>query len=69
MKRELGNIVDNVDGLSEWLSSVPYKLRRQGQLYRAEELYQGYEPSDDEAEDKASFATCYDSRVDRKSVV
>ena len=63
MKRELGDIVDNVDGLSEWLSSVPYKLRRQGQLYRAEELYQGYEPSDDEAEDKASFATCYDSRV------
>ena len=52
-----------VDGLVEWLRAVPYEVLRHGRLYNAEELYQGYEPSDDEEKDKASFAQCYDSRV------
>jgi predicted Rossmann-fold nucleotide-binding protein len=47
----------------EWLRAVPYEVRRQGRLYTAEELYRGYEPSDDEAADRASFANSYDSRV------
>ena len=51
-----------VDGLVEWLRAVPYEVLRHGRLYNAEELYQGYEPSDDE-KDKLSFAQCYDSRV------
>ena len=52
-----------VDGLVEWLRAVPYEVLRHGRLYNAEELYQGYEPSDDEEKDKLSFAQCYDSRV------
>ena len=54
---------EKVDGLVEWLKAVPYEVLRHGRLYNAEELYQGYEPSDDEAQDRASFANCYDSRV------
>ena len=50
-------------GLVEWLKAVPYEVLRHGKLYDAEELYQGYEPSDDEEQDRASFANCYDSRV------
>ena len=52
-----------VDGLDEWLMAVPYEVFRHGRLYSAEELYQGYEPSDDEAQDKASLANCHDSLV------
>ena len=54
---------DKVDGLVEWLKAVPYEVFRHKQLYTAEELYSGYVPSDDESEDRASFANCYDSRV------
>ena len=52
-----------IDGLLEWLRAVPYEVLRHKQLYNAEELYGGYEPSDDEEKDRASFADCYDSRV------
>ncbi|MBQ1700510.1 MAG: hypothetical protein II023_01425 [Prevotella sp.] len=55
--------LEKVDGLFEWLRKVPYEVLRHGQLYHAEELYQGYEPSEDEEKDRASFANCYDSRV------
>ena len=54
---------EKMDGLLEWLRAVPYEVLRHGQLYNAEELYRGYEPSADEEQDKASFAQCYDSRV------
>lgn len=54
---------ENVDGLLEWLRAVPYEVLRHGRLYNAEELYQGYEPSINEEEDRASFVQCYDSRV------
>ena len=56
---ELGKI----EGLGEWLQAVPYEVLRHDRLYDAEELYNGYEPSEDEAADKESFAACYDSRV------
>ena len=49
--------------LGEWLRAVPYEVLRHGQLYNADELYSGYEPSTDEEKDRASFAQCYDSRV------
>lgn len=49
--------------LIEWLKAVPYQVQRELKLYNAAELYAGYEPSDDEETDKASFAQCYDSRV------
>lgn len=52
-----------VDELAEWLRAVPYEVLRHGRLYNAEELYRGYEPSEDEVQDRASFANCYDSRV------
>lgn len=55
--------LEKVDGLIEWLKTVPYDVLRHGQLYSAGELYKGYEPSTDEEKDKASFAACYDSRV------
>ena len=54
---------ENVNGLLEWLRVVPYEVLRHGQLYNAAELYQGYEPSINEEEDRASFVKCYDSRV------
>ena len=54
---------EKLDGLMEWLKSVPFEVLRHGRLYNAEELYRGYEPSDDENKDRASFANCYDSRV------
>ena len=53
----------NIDGIVEWLRAVPYEVFRNGRLYNAEELYRGYEPSSDEAKDRASFANCYDYRV------
>ena len=55
--------LEKVDGLIEWLKTVPYDVLRHGQLYSAGELYKGYEPSTDEEKDKAAFAACYDSRV------
>ena len=55
--------IGKVDGLVEWLKTVPYDVLRHGQLYNAEELYKGYEPSTDEEKDRASFANCFDSRV------
>ena len=55
--------LEKVDGLFDWLRNVPYEVLRHGQLYNAEELYHGYEPSEDEEKDRASFANCYDSRV------
>ena len=54
---------ENVIGLGEWLRAVPYDVLRHGRLYTAEELYRGYEPSDDEAQDRESLANCYDGRV------
>ena len=56
---------EKVDGLLEWLRGVPYEVLRHGQLYTAEELYRGYEPAADEAQDRASLANCFDSRVYR----
>jgi len=47
----------------EWMKAVPYEVLRHERLYNAEELYGSYEPSDDKATDRASFAKCYDSRV------
>ena len=55
--------IKRMDGLLDWLKSVPYEVLRNGRLYNAEELYRGYEPSDDEDKDMASFAQCYDNRV------
>lgn len=52
-----------MEELTGWLKTVPYEIVRNGRLYNAEELYQGYEPSTDEEADRASFAQCYDSRV------
>lgn len=52
-----------IDGLAEWLRNVPYEVFRHSRLYNAEELYRGYEPSEDEAKDRASFDNCLDSRV------
>ena len=57
------NLEKKIDGLLDWLKAVPYEVFRNGKLYTAEELYQGYKPSDDEAKDRESFANCYDSRV------
>ena len=57
--------LEKIDGLLEWLRAVPYEVLRHGRLYNAQELYCGYEPSDDEEKDRASFADCYDSRVYR----
>lgn len=54
-----------VEGLFEWLRIVPYDVLRHGKLYTAEELYRGYEPSEDEEKDRESLANCYDSRVYR----
>ena len=54
-----------MESIVEWLKAVPYEVLRKGQLYNAEELYRGYEPSEDVEKDKASFADCYDSRVYR----
>ena len=54
---------EKMDGLADWLRAVPYEVLRHGQLYNAGELYRGYEPSADEAQDRASFDNCYDSRV------
>ena len=54
---------EKMEGLVEWLRAVPFEVLRDGGLYNAEELYQGYVPSTDEEEDRASFAQCYDSRV------
>ena len=54
---------EKMDGVLEWLRTVPYEVLRHGRLYNAEELYQGYEPSADEEKDRESFANCYDSRV------
>ncbi len=48
--------------MTAWLNEVPYDVTRRS-LYSANDLYKGYEPSDDETEDKTSFANCYDSRV------
>lgn len=54
---------DRISGLVDWLKSVPYNVMRFRRLYTAEELYAGYVPSDNEEEDRASFAQCHDSRV------
>jgi predicted Rossmann-fold nucleotide-binding protein len=56
---------DKISGMVDWLKKVPYKVMRFGRLYTAEELYEGYTPSDNEEEDRASFAQCYDTRVYR----
>ena len=55
--------IENRDEIFDWLRAVPFEVLRHGRLYNAAELYQGYEPSDNEQEDRASFANCYDSRV------
>lgn len=57
--------LQKLKGITEWLRTVPYEVVRKGRLYNAEELYQGYEPSEDVEKDNASFADCYDSRVYR----
>ena len=57
--------LQKMESIVEWLKAVPYEVLRKGQLYNAEELYRGYEPSEDVEKDKASFADCYDSRVYR----
>lgn len=54
---------EKADEIREWLKAVPYNVLRHERLYTAEELYQGYEPCEDEEKDKASFDNCYDSRV------
>ncbi len=54
--------LQQVEGMREWLEAVPFEVTRSS-LYSAADLYKGYEPSDDEEADKASYATCYDSRV------
>ena len=54
---------ERLEGMMEWMRSVPYEVLRHGRLYSAKDLYGGYVPSSDEAEDRASFASCYDSRV------
>jgi len=49
-------------GMIQWMREVPFEVRRTS-LYNGLDLYKGYEPSADEAQDKASYATCYDSKV------
>jgi len=51
-----------IEEIAAWLRDVPYDVNRE-RLYNAEDLYGEYEPSDDEEEDRASFAKCYDNRV------
>ncbi len=53
---------DELEGMEQWMNDVPFEVVRY-ELYNANDLYKGYEPSDDKAQDKASFAACYDSRV------
>ncbi|MCR4581965.1 MAG: LOG family protein [Prevotella sp.] len=53
---------DDVKVLSQWMKDVPFEVIRYN-LYNAQDLYNGYEPSADEAQDRASFDSCYDSRV------
>ena len=54
---------EKANEIREWLKDVPYNVLRHERLYTAEELYQGYKPSENEEEDKASYDNCYDSRV------
>ena len=50
--------LQKMESIAEWLKAVPYEVSRKGQLYNAEDLYRGYEPSEDVEKDKASFADC-----------
>jgi len=56
--------LEELEDLSKWLQDVPYDVIRY-ELYSAKDLYKGYEPSDDEELDKASFAACYDNQTYR----
>ncbi len=54
--------IKELEDLQKWLEDVPFEVIRY-ELYSAKDLYKGYEPSTDEAQDKASFAACYDTRT------
>jgi len=54
--------LQDIEGMKEWLMQVPYDVTRRT-LYTAGELYAGYQPSDDEELDRASFACCHDTKV------
>jgi len=53
---------NTLEGIEKWMQDVPFEVIR-NELYTAKDLYRGYEPSADKAKDKASYETCYDSRV------
>ena len=48
-----------LEGLTEYLKSVPYDVTRKS-LYSADELYAGFDRNDPQ-----SFETCFDTRVYR----
>ena len=54
--------LQQIEGMREWLESVPFDVTRTS-LYAAHDLYGGYQPSDDEEEDWASYVNCYDRKV------
>ena len=51
-----------IDGILDWLDEVPYDVTRDS-LYSAQDLYQGYEPSEDPEADNNSYFDCYDGRT------
>ena len=50
--------LQQIEGMREWLESVPFDVTRTS-LYAAHDLYGGYQPSDDEEEDWASYVKVY----------
>ena len=51
-----------IDGILDWLDEVPYDVTRDS-LYSAQDLYQGYESSEDPEADNNSYFDCYDGRT------
>ncbi len=51
-----------LEGIVEWMKAAPFEVNRH-ELYHADELYNGYEPSPDADGDRAWFDCCYDSQV------
>ncbi len=53
---------EELNDMEKWLNDVPFEVIRY-ELYSAKDLYNGYEPSEDEEQDRASYANCYDCRT------
>ncbi len=58
---------DDVKDLNQWMLDVPFEVIRD-ELYTARDLYNGYEPSADAAQDKASLDACYKHYIDQGKI-